>query len=298
MNGLLASFFIIFFRQMTFESLPLVGQGARHIVVSVSPTTVCRIEKDESRNTFEECTAKLEYHERVVMKFFAPFVPMQRVVQLKNLFVMEAEYVQLGTVCVELKPKWIGGDSFVSIQKRRGYVNIFHPDGLWSGEKELVEKSLWSAFECDKPYLKIHRGGNPEEAIHLVACALMERKIFSVLETIDRVSKWADATQCLPIAQQLVQQLHSVESTCDILDLDEEQFVATGRTLIAKPDPVLGNRWINSYLTGRMARDVSLMFSFAPSANSLGEPVICIGDMFCRLAVIDTEIKPRSKISS
>jgi len=285
---------------MTFESLPVVGQGARHIVVSSSPTTVYRIEKNEARNNFDECSAKLAYHERVVARLFGSFVPSQRIVSLGSLAVIETEYVRRGTVCVELKPKWRGEDSFVEIQKLRGYTKIFSPDGLWSRNKEEVEEALWSAFRCDKPYLRIHKGDDdPGEAIRRVACAIMQSKIFSVLETIGRVSQWANAIHCLPIAKKLLRQIDQIErtpSSTDVLDLDVKEYIAVGEALVASPDQDLADRWINSYLTGRMVRDVSLMFSFSSTPDCLGGDPICVGDMFCRLAVIDTEIKPRSKI--
>ena len=285
---------------MTLDHLRIVGQGARHTVFTDPasfPRSVYRVEKDEARNTFEECCAKLAYHQRVVSRLFGSFVPTQRIVSLGNLHVIETEYVQLGSICVELKPKWIVHDSFVDIQQRRGYTQIFNPAGLWSRHKTEIITSLRSARSCDKPYLQIHRGDDEGEAIDLVACALMDSEIFSVLNTIAEVSQLASATDCLPIAKKLVQMEKTTRLSPDVLLLEMEAFVSIGKSLLTNPDPELVHKWINTYLTGRMVRDVSLMFSFSTDPSELGKPIFPVGNMFCRLVVIDTELKPRSKIS-
>ena len=276
----------------------LIGQGARHSVFLSEPGSVIRVEKDGTKNTLDHCLRKLEYHNSVIMTLFHPFVARQDIASLGNSFVMKTDFVIRGNFCVELKPKY---KNFIAVQQARGYERIFNPIGLWSRREDEIRDALSSAQTSDKPFLKIHRCGEGEELIDLVATALSTDRVHELMKSIACVSSWACETECLPIAKILLSKcVMDEKSVCRgvFCPASKAEFVALGRQLIESADPDKITKWINTYLTGRTARDVSLMFSFSQDQADLGEgSIFRIQGWWCRVALIDTEIKPSSKIS-
>jgi hypothetical protein len=245
------------------------------------------------------------YFRAIAEPIFAPFIAPQSIVEIGNeRFGICTKNLRCGTVCIELKPKWstaalghspqaLDGqsveDEFVTIQQARGYRKFFHPCAIFQARptRDGILESLKSAFDCDKPYLKIHMPKAFDPVfLEWVADKLLEP---GVRELILRMNKWSVLTSDFRVQEMAYRVMEFHESrgsktwnkfeTLDDPNVDD--FLELGKKAIDLCEINLVEKWLQIFLTSRMVRDVSLMFTM---------------DGHVDMHVIDTEIKPVWKI--
>jgi len=279
-----------------------VGRGARHIVMTYDVSRVVRIENDDSKNTRNGCEEKLKYFNLVSSKFFYPFIAPQEIVGIGDgKFAIATRNVRKnpGRICVELKPKW---SEFESVEKLRKYLNFFLPYLIFQPKSiDDVLRGLSSALECDKPFLKFHdvpeTGWSEEEMFKVlfrVAEKILDPSVRSLLDRIDSLACLTSHPRVRALAIEILES-HGKDND-DFKDWDfehweqpkkVEEFIKSGERILTSK--IGHDIWLMNFLTSRMVRDVSLMFS-VPYSDTRGEGV--------ELWVIDTEMKPVWKIKS
>ena len=246
----------------------VIGQGARHWVVATDRNKVIRIPKTGTG----DIELVLSYHEKIVKVLFPKLVPSMQLRVIPRGIAFEANFfpgpnfvesinVMGSYFCVELKPKYIGFEN-----------GLYRPDVLFDSlsRSEEIEKLLYSALGHPKKYLRIHSRPNDmtdRMIVELVAKTMMEKDAQICLNRLAKLHQFGADRFC----QKALDLMNEKVGECEIYT-DMDSF-----------EQGTSSKWLTTFLTGRMAMDVSLMINFDQSLPST-------------IHIVDTDLKPAGKI--
>ena len=263
------------------------------------------------------------FHVTVVCELFGSFAPRMKLTRLlapptcvstnSTLFAQTTNL--MGPMCVELKPKYPDFKGGI-------FSPFFSKD---SSVPEIFPSLSIAANNFSKRYLRIHSAGglSDDQIIGLVTEVIGHpemRILFAKLETLQAFGD----NQFASHAHELNKQISHIYNCVDIFDsIHEFTNSATFHTEIHtgpgngfntphtnEENPIntfntgtintSKEKWINTFLAGRMARDVSLMINLSKGATAdsrLGAVLRLNEGWNAAVGIVDTDLKPRSKIA-
>ena len=270
-----------------------------------------RVSKDWASLTKKDVERTVAFHTNFVRKYFVGFVHDQKVSELPSALAAQLVHTSkpipcvktknlIGPCCVELKPKYPSVDGIPThfVLKQKGESSVFDPQDLFRDGGDIPQ-TLHSAYLHPKKYLKIHNRGKFDtewlmrSTAKLLATPPM-RDLFKRIQSLQRFG--ADAFA--PTARRLYELLGTEADRLECVDVfeDFDEFASTSYTGIL---PQLATKWLNTFLAGRMVRDVSLLINFSDSPGDCpgGLPSVQLApSVYASVGMVDTDLKPRSKI--
>lgn len=220
--------------------------------------------------------------------------PCEEVPCVKTRYLMDS-------TTFELKPKYShagdasGESCFVLEQRVRNEPVIYDPKPLFDGkDRGGILSALESAFSHRKRYLKVHsnqEGLSTAEILSLMTEAILTEPVAELVQNLKLLQSYATdahAKLALQVYKERIECEPRIEYFRESPSLEE--FISTARL---EPD-----KFLNQFLLGRTAMDVSLMFSFFRNDSPFPEltTIILPRGWCCCVAVVDTELKPRWRI--
>lgn len=325
-------FQILDLKMLKLDNWFVIGEGNRHIVIS-NGEKVLRIEKEVSMNTLNNANDLLKFHQETVYTLLKEYICPQIITcvsidslkkfkqidtseqQIDKLFFLETTCLT-SEFSVELKPKCLT-EEFVLKQISRGDNPVFNPWSLWKSKNENeIRSSLQNAKLHSKRYLKIHSWSETSfDPLNLVSQALLTFEGKILMNKLLKIQNMG-TNRILKIVHKLLEFIDENEISCpQPIDLiGEEELLLEGKILLKNVREGHINKkslnkiikFIQTFLTGRMAMDVSLMFNFFPSksyykSNRLSyhlKKINLTGGWVCTIGVVDTDLKCASKIKN
>ena len=226
-----------------------------------------------------------------------------------------------GPCTVELKPKCGLVERagfpprFVLAQRHDSGHPKYDPTAIWAHEhsNESLYDSLIHAYKHPKGYLKIHSRTTdlPDtKLIGMVVGAISSSSGQKLLTQLKRLQQLAldEEAQIANAIYKVVGDDVPATDPVDLFPMDEwpspSEFTAYGERLVSQGLSMnrrQAAQFLNTFLAGRMAMDVSLMFNFFPPARPIEHHaelnvVPLSPDWSFTIGLVDTDLKHRWKI--
>ena len=294
----------------------VVGEGRRHFVIGCNGG-VLRVQKDVNRNSEAHAIASMDFHSNFVSRYFAGFVCSQQVVtcdpgllqkimgvtqtNIPSPFWCISSWNLIDEYTVELKPKCVLVEHaaypprFVLEQHARKVIRVYDPRPIWeTRDFTQFSQSLKAARDHAKHYMKVHQWSleapwTPEEVIFAALSSVQGKDLLHRLQRLQMYGVDRFAKKMIG----LLNEAGSDESAhvSPVLGSDVDGFYDSTES---------SNKKIDTFLAGRMAMDVSLMFNLhsPKEGNKYPDltPISLSNGWKCTIGVVDTDLKHRWKI--
>jgi hypothetical protein len=303
------------------EEWGILGSGNRHIVFShVSHDFVVRLERSMSTASCEELWGSVKFHNEFLLEIFRGYIyPVTlRLCSAEIFMALMTKYDSfdiglrdekvpcvltrnlMSSTTVELKPKYShsrcepGESWFVLEQLARNEEVVYDPRPIFEGtDRDAVTRALSSACLHRKRYIKVHSNEKKLSDVEiktLMAEAVMTDSLRNVFHRLEKLQSYASDKHA-KLAKSILIETREKRDFSFPPSLPSPQHYKD----MAVDD---GEKFLNVFLAGRMAMDVSLIFNFFRETNPHADliPIPLSNGWKCCVGIIDTELKPRSKI--